>query len=99
MSTAQQVIAHIDGYMRKFPNTTNSQWYVGIASDLRQRLFNDHRVSEQQGVWAYIPADTSAIARSVETTYHNAGCDGGPGGGDNTTVVVYAYLKSGGTSP
>jgi hypothetical protein len=99
MSTAQQIIAHIDGYMQKFPNNKNPQWYVGIASDVRQRLFSDHRVSEQLDRWAYISADTSGIARSVETTYHNAGCDGGPGGGDNTTIVVYTYLKSGRTNP
>ncbi len=99
MATAQQVIAHIDGYMKKFPNTRNPQWYVGIASDARQRLFNDHQVSEQHDTWAYIPADTSGIARSVETTYHNAGCDGGPGGGDSATTIVYAYLKSSRTNP
>jgi hypothetical protein len=99
MATAQEVIAHIDGYMKKFPTTRNPQWYVGIASDVRQRLFGDHRVSAEQDAWAHIPADTSAIARSVETTYHNAGCDGGPGGGDNTTTIVYAYLKSSRTDP
>jgi hypothetical protein len=99
MATAQQVIAHIDGYMKKFPNTTNRQWYVGIATDARQRVFNDHQVSEQLDAWAYMAADSSAIARSVEAIYHNAGCDGGPGGGDNMTVVVYAYLKSFRTNP
>ena len=99
MSTAQQIIVHIDGYMQKFPNTKNSQWYVGIASDVRQRLFSDHRVSEQLDGWAYMAADASGTARSVETAYHNAGCDGGPGGGDNTTTVVYTYLKSGRTDP
>jgi hypothetical protein len=60
MATAQEIIAHIDGYMGKFPNTRNPQWYVGIASDVRQRLFSDHMVSEQQDAWAFIPADTSA---------------------------------------
>ena len=94
MSTAQQIIAHIDGYMQKFPNTKNSQWYVDIASDVRQRLFSDHRVSEQLDGWACMTADASGTARSVEAAYHNAGCDP-----EGVTTVVYTYLKSGRTDP
>ncbi len=45
-----EIIAAIDAYMRKF-QYANSDWYVGIASDPRDRLFNDHNVDEQNGFW------------------------------------------------
>jgi hypothetical protein len=99
MNTAQQIIAHIDGHMKKYPNTRASDWYVGIAADVRQRLFGDHGVSEAHDVWAHSRAINSAVARAAEKAYHDAGHDGGPGGGDNTTVFVYAYVKSSRTTP
>jgi hypothetical protein len=99
MNSAQQIIAHIDGYMKSFPRTKNADWYVGIASDVRQRLFGDHGVSEDSGAWAWMGAASAEVARSVEAIYHAAGCDGGPGGGDHTTTVVYAYLKCAQTDP
>ena len=38
-------------------------------------------------------------ARTVEKDLCELGCDGGPGGGDKTTVYVYAYLKGTMTHP
>ncbi len=99
MFTKQEIIAHIDGYMCQFQNTRNSQWYVGIASDVRQRLFSDHGVSEESGQWTYMLADSSDNARAVEKTYLDIGFNGGSGGGDSTTTIVYVYLKSSSTNP
>jgi len=92
MATAQEVIAAIDGYMQKFSGKTNGDWYVGIASDARKRLFTDHNVDEKNGAWIYRQADSHTIARNVEAAYHKAGCKGGPGGGDDATDKVYAYV-------
>jgi hypothetical protein len=97
MSTAQQVIAHIDGHMQQ-SGVPNSGWYVGITSDVEQRLFTEHKVNKQNGTWAYATADTSAIARQVEQAYIKAGCKGGPGGGDATSRVVYAYVITASTA-
>ncbi len=74
-----------------------SSWYVGIASDPKQRLFNDHNVDEQNGKWAYSPAINEAHARSAEKILHDKGFDGGIGGGDQTTIWVYAYKKTSST--
>lgn len=73
-------------------------WYVGITSNPRQRLFNDHRVDEGYG-WIYAPADSNQIARFVEGYFLNLGCDGGSGGGDNSSTTVYAYKKTSYTNP
>jgi len=55
-------------------------------------------VNENSGTWAYEKADSAAIARKVEKAYHDAGYQGGPGGGDNSTVYVYAYVITSSTA-
>lgn len=76
-----------------------SGWYVGIASDPRQRLFTDHNVNEKQGLWIFRECESSGDAREVEEYFVNTlGSDGGPGGGDYSTKYVYAYKKTPSTS-
>ncbi len=71
------------------------EWYVGIASDPRQRLFTNHGVREIDGIWIYAPALDSETARATELHLIDVlGADGGPGGGDYTTRFVYAYKKA-----
>jgi hypothetical protein len=91
MATQSQIITDINTYMTGF-GKSNSAWYVGIAADARHRLFSAHSVDEKNGAWIFRQADSHTIARSTEKAYHDAGFSGGPGGGDNSTVYVYAYL-------
>ena len=76
-----------------------SSWYCGIASDWADRLFNDHKVT-RKGHW-YIARQcfNDSDARSVERALLELGCKGGGGGGDRSTVFVYAYLMGPGTNP
>lgn len=75
-----------------------SKWYVGIASDVRQRLFSDHNVDEKNGQWAWAECENADTARDVEHYFVNTlGTQGGPGGGDRTTKYVYAYRISSST--
>ena len=68
-------------------------WYVGIAADPKDRLFNDHNVSEEDDLWIYCPARSSAVARKVEKYFIDVkDTKGGPGGGDDNTRYVYAYV-------
>lgn len=72
-----------------------SDWYVGIASNPRQRLFNDHNVQENGYGWIFREAFNPESARDVEAHFTDTlGADGDTGGGDNTTKFVYAYKKS-----
>lgn len=83
-----EIVAHIGEQKGKY-----SQWYCGIASDWEDRLFNDHQVP-RKGHWRITcQCHNSDDARAVEKALVKLGCDGGPGGGDETTVYVYAYLK------
>lgn len=92
---AAEIKAHIDS--RGGPH---SSWYVGIATDPRDRLFSQHGVDEKNGNWVYRTLSTSAEAREIEDYFVNTlGTDGGPGGGDHDTKSVYAYRKTSGTKP
>lgn len=68
-------------------------WYSGIASDPKDRLFNQHKVKD-----AYIirNAGSENAARKIEDYLTKTlGTKGGGGGGDENTTFVYAYkIKS-----
>ena len=97
MTKKKQAI--IDDITKYFGNTNYSECYVGIASDVNKRLFEDHNVSKEHGHWIYIPASSDEIAREIEQYFIDAGMDGGTGGGDSSTNIVYAYLKTSSTEP
>jgi len=73
-------------------------WYIGITSDPDQRLFTDHKV-QYDGEWIYAPTDSNGEARLVEKYFLGLGFDGGTGGGDYTSKIVYLYKKTSLTSP
>lgn len=86
--------AFIDRALRPY-----SEWYAGIAADPRERLFNDHGVSEEREWWITRECDKAESARRVEEYLLKLGCDGAAGGDDDTTTGVYAYLKGEHTTP
>ena len=88
---AQRIIKEIEEYIAKCGGVYSS-WYVGIASNHRTRLFQDHNVSEQNDAWIFRGASSSNEARTIEDYFHNVRhAKGAGGGGDNTTTIVYAY--------
>lgn len=92
-----QTINDFEEYIRK-NGGTYTQWYAGVASDPKKRLFNDHNVNEHADNWIHsrqLGNDTSA--RSVEQHFLAKGCKGAPGGGDYTTCCAYAYKINGHT--
>lgn len=92
--TNQVIISEMIAYMAQ-GGGRYSDWYVGIASDPRQRLFIDHSVQENGYGWIHREAFNSDSARDVESHFTNTlGTDGDTGGGDYTTKFVYAYKKA-----
>jgi len=83
------IVAHINKQGGPY-----SAWYCGIASNWQERLFNDHRVPKKDHWYIARQCFNHEDARKVEKALLEIGCDGGTGGGDETTVYVYAYLKS-----
>ena len=97
--TNKKILSDIIDYIGKCGGNYR-EWYAGIASNARTRLFDDHNVDEKNGNWIFSPAETSNDARAIERVLvENYGTDGGSGGGDENTNKVYAYKKTCSTKP
>ena len=94
----EQVLNKIAAYIKE-QGGGYPAWYCGIASDWEDRLFNQHKVPKKNHWRITKQCHNNNDARIVETALHELDCDGGPGGGDEATVYVYAYLKSSITEP
>jgi len=69
-----------------------SQWYAGIASDWKDRLFVDHQVpKEGQCQYRVRKCFDREDASWVEISLHEFGCKGSHGGGSDDTIFVYLY--------
>jgi len=85
----QEIISDV----KKYISNNSSSWYIGIASDPKQRLFVDHNVDKKNGHWIFREAKSSTEARDIEIyLIDNLRTKGDSGGGDNTTKYVYAYF-------
>ena len=62
-------------------------FYVGITGAVVGRL-RAHNATDD---YMHCLADSAEIAREVERACLAAGCQGGPGGGDDTATTVYVY--------
>jgi len=92
--TTQKIISEIVEYVKNCGGNY-SDWYAGIASTPRNRLFDDHKVDEKNGNCIYQDAGSSDIARKIENYLINElGMDGDTGGGDDSTKYIYAYKKT-----
>lgn len=96
--TDQSIFSDITAWLaRNFPNDLRSNWYVGIARNIEDRLFGDHGVHRTNDVWIYRQAIDAGHARSAEAGLIQNGYDGGSGGGDNQSTFVYAFRKTANT--
>jgi hypothetical protein len=84
----------IDEITEHFKGYAYSNCYVGITEDAKDRLFNEHNVSKENGHWIYRTANSEKIAREIEQHFLDAGMDGGGGGGTGNSNIVYAYKKT-----
>lgn len=66
-------------------------FYIGIAKNPEERLFEQHLVSKTNHCWIYQEASSEDEARKAEKTLLDIGMKGGPGGGDKETRFVYCY--------
>jgi hypothetical protein len=70
----------INDITNHFKNIAYSNCYVGITSNVNDRLFGDHNVSKENGHWIYQTALSSDIAREIEQYFLDRGMYGGSGG-------------------
>ena len=95
---AQQVYDEIEAHIVQ-QGGAYSKWYCGITSDWPSRLFDDHHVSRKDHWYIARQCHDNESARNVEAALLKLGCDGGPGGGDQSSVFAYAYIKAPMTKP
>lgn len=86
-----QIIKAIEEYWEKHNITNPKKLYIGITSDINRRLFGFHNVDEKRNLWIHCPADNIRTARMVEKYFLNFGMQGGDGGGNDRSTVVYCY--------
>ena len=89
-----EIVVHIDKQGGAY-----SGWYCGITADIESRLHGDHKVPHKDHWFITRACENETDARVVEASLIRLGCDGAPGGGDETTRYVYAYLKTSTTDP
>jgi hypothetical protein len=88
------IIREIEDYVANFGGNF-PDWYVGIASNPKNRLFQDHNVNVENDSWIHKLARSLNDVRAIEDHFHNVRhADGAGRGGDNTTVYIYAYRKT-----
>ena len=71
-----------------------SEWYVGIASNPREKLFQEHNVMEDSDLWIIRAAESITSAKSI--AYHiisRYGTDGLLKSNSETSKFVYAFKK------
>lgn len=66
------------------------EWYVGLAANPQERLFDGHNVSQKDGAWIHRDAGSGLMAKDIETIFLKKGCKGGPSQKDSPRHV-YAY--------
>ncbi len=77
-----------------------SNWYVGISDNAKERLFKDHGVAERTGPWIFRIATSAESARKIKAFFvDQLGTQGEKGGGDDASVMVYAYRTRQETRP
>ena len=74
-------------------NAPNYAFYAGITTDPTQRLFDEYQLPHNQP-HRVVRCENHQEARELEKQLHKSGCDGGPGGEDNSSEYVYVYLTS-----
>ena len=91
IAEGKKIIADIKAYIEECGGNY-SGWYVGITGNIDQRLFTDHNVDKYKDNWCYKETTSSDLARAIEKYFiENHATQGGPGGGDDDSVYVYAY--------
>ena len=94
--TNKEIIEEINAHIKKCGGVYSS-WYVGIAANAKERLLA-HKVDKE--AYIYRTASSSQDARQIERYFtETLSTDGGVGGGDEITKMVYAYKKSTTTNP
>ncbi len=92
--TADEIITDIEAHLQKSSAKNYSDFYIGITKNKKSRLHDDHNVPEDGHWFITRKAINDEEARKAETHFLDKGMDGGDGGGDEDSDIVYCYRIS-----
>ena len=90
----QTIIDEIRGHLAKSGKRYYSDFYIGITSDVEQRMFKEHNVPKNNAWWIYRTAKNHDIAQKFEKHFLNHGMRGDNKGENTTGNIVYCYAVS-----
>lgn len=98
--SVQQIKYEILAYIKEFGGNFH-EWYIGIAADPKQQMFEHHGVNQTDDIWLYKQALTFTACKTVQQYFlQTQSIDGEPViTGDEDTDCVYLYKKSTRTKP
>jgi hypothetical protein len=86
----RRLLDKITGYVGRYGGLFE-RWYVGIATDPRHRLFEEHGVSEESEPWIFLKTSSEEVGHQVMEALLHRGMLGGRGWADGDGSFVYAY--------
>ena len=89
--TQEKAISAIEVHMGKFTSPPTN-WYIGIANNVRQKLFIEHNVSEQNDKWIYTTLESNDSAKEIKRHFVNIGLQS-EDSNDELGNIIFAYQK------
>lgn len=98
--SVQQIKYEILAYIKEFGGDFHD-WYVGISSDPKYSMFQEHSVHKDDDIWLYKQALTFAACKTVQNYFLEILKTDGEAviEGNEDTDCVYLYKKSDRTTP
>ncbi len=98
--SVQQIKFEIFGYIKEFGSNFDD-WFVGISSDPKKAMLEQHRVDEIEDIWLYKQAVSFAACRTIQKYFlEKLETDGVPVlEGNEDTDCIYLFKKSERTLP
>jgi hypothetical protein len=97
-TNAGNVIIEIQSFIQQH-TYARQEWYLGLASDVKEMLFHHHNVNRRTDSWIYLKVDCSQMGLFVLETFREWGCGGKDYPSNFEASHVYAYHKTKNTKP
>ena len=66
-------------------------WYIGIANDIKKKLFEHHNVNDQNGKWIYITVPSNSDAKEIKKYFEERLVSIDNEDDDDNGLIVFAY--------
>lgn len=98
--SVQQIKFEIFGYIKEFGSNFDD-WFVGISSDPKNTMCDQHQVDEIKDIWLYKQAVSFGACRTIQSYFlENLKTDGLPIlEGNEDMDCIYLFKKSSRTLP